>query len=66
MGEYVTVNNWEELHKVILEKMEKNCLNCKHGGAGEKAGRFVFCTDSIVMIDLTMGQCCPDWEGDEK
>ena len=66
MEKYVTVNSWEELHEIIKEKIPHNCLNCKHGGSGEKAGRFIFCIDSITMIDLTMGQSCPDWEGDEE
>lgn len=66
MAECVTISSWEELHEIIIEKMPQNCLNCKYGGNSGEASRFIFCTQSIVMIDLTMGQCCPDWESDEK
>ena len=62
MGEYIKVNSIKELHEIIMEKIPHNCLNCKYGrGSGKKVSRFVFCSKSIVMIDLTMGQSCSDW-----
>lgn len=66
MGEYVTVNSFEELHEIIKEKIPHNCLNCEYGGSSGEPSRFVFCRESIVMIDLTMGQGCPDWKEQEK
>lgn len=66
-GEVLHADNWQDMWKLICEKMPKNCIVCKHGENGnmDKAGRFIFCThmEVIDMVDLFMLQGCARFEG---
>lgn len=71
MGEHLQADSWEEMYKLIVEKMPKNCITCKWGNNGkinEKVGRFIFCThmEVVDMIDLTFLQGCARFEKEEN
>ena len=66
-GEMLSADTWEEMYKLIVKKMPKNCITCKWGNNGkidEKASQFIFCThlDVISMVDLNFMQGCARFE----
>jgi len=69
-GEHLSADSWEEMYKLIVEKMPKNCISCKWGNNGkidDKASKFIFCThpNVVCMVDLTFMQGCGKFEKED-
>ena len=69
-GEHLQADSWEEMYKLIVDRMPKNCISCHWGNNGkidESVGRFIFCThpNVVCMVDLTMMQGCARFETKE-
>lgn len=70
-GEHLSADSWEEMYKLIVEKMPKNCISCRWGNNGkidENASKFIFCThpNVVCMVDLTFMQGCGKFEKEDS
>ena len=63
VNQMVKFKDWEEMWWFLKTYCNFSCVNCTYGGG--KPSQFIFCLESISMVDLNLMTVCTKWTSDD-